>query len=140
MKMMKKLFRQSIIVPTLLLTISIFQFSCKKETIPPPEEPTCNLSGTYIGTSTETNGEVHVMTYELRENNFAVGRTAEMSDNVTFGGYKNTCDSIFLSVYYVTNKSYYLLKGKLSNNGTVISGTYNNLTTTSDAGTFNISK
>ena len=131
---------RSIVAPTLLLAISIVHFSCEKETIPDPQEQICNLSGTYVGTSTESTGETHVMTYELRENNFAVGRTAEVSENVTFGGYKNTCDSIFLSVYHVSNKSYYLLKGKLSNNGAVISGAYFNLTTTSDVGTFSITK
>src|SRR6478736_2630701 len=128
---MKKLFMRSIVAPTLLLALSIFQFSCEKETIPDPVQPTCNLSGTYVGTSTESTGEIHVMTYELRENNFAVSRKAESGENVTFGGFRNTCDSIFLSVYHTENESYYLLKGKLSSNGTVITGTYSNLTTTS---------
>src|SRR6476661_6732435 len=137
---MKKLFMGSIALTTFSLAILLFQFSCKKDAVAGTNDQPCNLIGTYVGTSVESTGQTHLMTYDLRENNFAVGRTAAISENITFGGYRNTCDSIFLSVYHASNKSYYLLKGKLSSNGTVISGTYSNLTTTTDVGTFAITK
>ncbi|HZG25911.1 MAG TPA: hypothetical protein VEZ17_15085 [Chitinophagaceae bacterium] len=80
------------------------------------------------------------MTYQLQDNNFAVGTITPTGNAVTFGGYRNTCDSVFISSYFTSNSNYYLLKGKLLNSGTTITGTYNNLTTTSDFGTFSISK
>jgi hypothetical protein len=101
---------------------------------------TCTVSGSYSGTSLSNNGVTSAMAYSFQENNFAVGRVMESDEAVSFGGYRNTCDSVVWSVYYTTNSSYYTLKGKFSNNKNTISGTYNNLTTPADFGVFTISK
>jgi hypothetical protein len=126
-----------------LTTILIFLqvTSCKKETTAISPSPTiCDVKGIYSGTSTRSTGTVSTMTYNLQDNNFAISSVTPNGTAVTFGGYRNTCDSVFISSYYTSNSSYYLLKGKLLNNGTTISGTYNNLTTPSDFGAFSISK
>ncbi len=129
---------------TFLLSIVLIFFvsgltiiSCKKETTTPT---ICDAKGTYSGTSLSSLSVSSTMTYKLQDNNFAIGSVTPSGASVSFGGYRNTCDSVVLSVYYTTNSSYYLLQGKLSNSGATISGTYKNLTTTSDIGTFTISK
>ncbi|MGN6493382.1 MAG: hypothetical protein ACTHLE_15380 [Agriterribacter sp.] len=78
--------------------------------------------------------------YEFKENNFVVGRLQQEGEALTFGGYKNTCDSVAVSVFYTENSSYYLLEGKLSSDKNTISGTFKNLTNTADYGVFTISK
>ena len=136
---MKKLLMSSIVLTVFSMSIILFQFSCKKDAIAQTPTPVCDVKGTYIGLSTASGGASSGLTYELRDNNFAVGRD-QTNATVTFGGYRNTCDSVVLSVYYTTNSSYYLLEGKLDNNKTTISGTFKNLTTPADFGTFAISK
>jgi hypothetical protein len=131
-----------------LLAIIIFSVSfiqltgCKKdaEIITTPATPVCDVKGTYSGTNLASTGASSTLTYKLQDNNFAVGSVTPTGAAVTFGGYRNTCDSVILSVYYAGNSSYYLLQGKLLNNGTTISGSFKNLTTPSDFGTFSISK
>ena len=130
-------------VPSIALTIlacALIIVSCKKDPSPTPVTTTCDVKGTYSGTNLASTGASSAITYKLQDNNFAVGSVTPTGTPVTFGGYRNTCDSVILSVYYTTNSSYYLLQGKLSNNGTTISGTFKNLTMTSDFGTFTISK
>lgn len=112
---------------------------CKKDETT-PTTPVCDVEGVYTGTSTTSTGTVSPMTYRLQDNNFALSSLTPTGPIVTFGGYRNTCDSVFISVYYTTNNSYYVLQGKLLNNKTNITGTYSNLTTPSDFGTFTISK
>lgn len=132
----------SIALTTFAMSIAVFQMtSCKKtEAQPNPPVTTCDVRGTYSGTNLSSTGVSSTLTYKLQDNNFAVGSATSEGSAVTFGGYRNTCDSVFLSVYFTTNSSYYLLEGKLLNNGTTISGTFKNLTITSDHGTFTISK
>jgi hypothetical protein len=124
----------------LLFIVVVISASCKKNSTSNSSTPVCDIRGIYSGTQTTSTGTVGTLTYRLQDNNFAVSSFTPTSSNVTFGGYRNTCDSIFISVYYTTNSSYYLLKGALKNNRTTISGTYNNLTTPTDYGTFSISK
>jgi len=123
----------------LILFILILQPACKKDNVT-PAETVCDVKGTYSGTSTTSTGVTSTMTYRLQDNNFATSSVTPAGTVVTFGGYRNTCDSVFISAYYTTNSSYYLLKGQLLNSRTTISGTYSNLTTPSDFGTFSISK
>ncbi len=135
---MKKNFMGSIALATFVLTIVLFQMTgCKKDTVQ-ATTATCDVRGTYTGSNLSSTGATSPIIYTLQDNNFAVGRTTSGSVAVTFGGYKNTCDSVILSVYYTGNSSYYLLQGKLT--GTTISGTFKNLTTVSDYGTFSITK
>lgn len=100
----------------------------------------CPLRGTYKGAGTSHLGNSSYSEWLFQDNNFVTGKEAAGGSYVTFGGYRNTCDSVIMSVYYTTNLCYYLLKGKFSNNRNTISGTFNNLTNTSDYGTFTVSK
>jgi hypothetical protein len=114
---------------------------CKKDdTTNNTTTTVCDVKGTYSGTSLSSLGVTSTQTYRLQDNNFAVGSVTPAGASVTFGGYKNTCDSVYLSVYYTSNSSYYLLQGILSNNKNTISGSYANLTTPADHGTFTITK
>jgi hypothetical protein len=116
--------------------------ACKKENNDPDPSPDggCPLRGTFVGTSTKSTGTTAAAIYTFHENNFATGKETTTGPDKTFGGYQNNCDSVYISVYYQTLNSYYLLKAKLLNNMTRISGTYNNLTTPSDFGTFVMDK
>jgi hypothetical protein len=105
----------------------------------------CNVQGTYTGmvaaaANASTAGQSGTQSYALGSDNLAVCYIGTPPVAVTFGGYTNTCDSVIISAYYTGNSSYYVLKGALSNNMTIISGTYQNLTTTTDFGTFSFTK
>ena len=98
----------------------------------------CNVQGTYSGVATasanaSTAGQSTTESYILGSDNLAVGYGGSNAA-VTFGGYTNTCDSIIISSYYTSSSSYYLLKGVLSDNKMTLSGTYQNLTVTTDFG------
>ena len=121
----------------LLSSILIYLISCEKDTVT-PEPQTCNVKGIYSGTSTPAVGNPSPITYNLKDNNFAVGSVTPAGSATTFGGYRNTCDSVIMSVIYISNSSYYLLQGKIS--GNIISGTFKNLNTPSDIGTFTMTK
>lgn len=129
--------KKSVIFIPLLLMAAVV--SCKKDDTTPPTT-VCNVKGTYSGTSIASTGNTSPTTYKLLDNNFVVGSVTPTGSAVTFGGYRNTCDSVIMSIYYTTNSSYYLLEGKISNNANTISGTFKNLTITSDFGTFSITK
>ena len=139
---MKKLLLGSIILTLFAVSISIFQITSCVKSDAQSASTVCDIKGIYSGTSHASTGASSILTYQFRDNNFAVGSVTPTGSAVTFGGYRNTCDSIFLSVYYTSNSSYYLLKGKITNNGTstTINGTFNNLTDTTNFGTFSISK
>lgn len=100
----------------------------------------CPLRGSYSGSNLTHTGTAGSIYYTFQDNNLAVGKSSAGGADVTFGGYKNTCDSVILSVYYSANSSYYTLAGKISNSGNTISGVFNNLTDPSDYGTFTMSK
>jgi hypothetical protein len=105
----------------------------------------CNVQGTYAGTATaspgaSTAGTSNSESYTLAADNLAIGYAGSSETPVTFGGYTNTCDSVIISAYYLSNNDYYILKGALTSNQTVLSGTYQNLTNTTDFGTFSFTK
>jgi len=112
--------------------------SCEKEEI--ERDEVCDVRGVYFGTSASSSGATSTLAYNLEDNNFARGSVTLGGTFVTFGGYRNTCDSVILSVRYTTNNSYYILRGKLLENRTKLAGTYINLTTPSDNGTFSMTK
>ncbi len=132
---MKRLFSLAAIAAVSFISFLQFE-SCTKESV--AATVVCDVKATYSGTSLASTGTTGTLTYILKENNLAVGRVTPGGADVTFGGYSNTCDSLFLSVYYTTNSSYYILKGKIA--GNVISGTFNNLTIPSQYGTFTMTK
>jgi hypothetical protein len=139
---MRKLVLGSAALLLFSAAIVVFQFSCKKEVNAqsPSKVTACDVTGTYSGRNLASTGASSTLTYQLRENNFAVGSLTPGGAAVTFGGYSNTCDSVTMSVYYTGNQSYYLLQGKLTANGDSIIGTFKNLTIPSDFGTFSIGK
>lgn len=84
----------------------------------------CPLRGLYVGTNTQSNGNQSNSIYTFYENHFAIGQEFLDGPATSWSGFRNTCDSVIMSVYYVTNNSYYLLKGKISSDRKTISGTY----------------
>src|SRR5438270_442126 len=127
------------LVMSLLLETSLILIlpACKKSN----DTPVCDIKGFYVGTSSQTStGNTSPAIYRLQDNNFVTGSAVLGGPTTTYGGYSNTCDSVYLSVWYNYNNSYYLLKGKLLNNRTKISGSYQNLNTPTDYGTFTVDK
>lgn len=100
----------------------------------------CPVRGLYVGTSFANGGGSSNSIYTFHENNYVVGRHEVNQGGVSFGGYRATCDSVIWKVYYTVNQKEYLLKGKFSNNGNTISGSFQNLGTASDFGTFTMNK
>ena len=100
----------------------------------------CTVKGVFTGEAKSSGGVTSQMTYDFRDNNLAIGMSSPTGSAVTFGGYKASCDSVYISVCYTGNMSYYLLKGKFSEDHNIITGTYQNKVTISDKGTFSISR
>jgi hypothetical protein len=138
---------------TLLIFLLILNLSCDKDEpvtpappcpvcpVCPPVTPVCDVKATYAGTATASGTTTaSPLVYKLQDNNFAVGSVTVGGAATTFGGYRNTCDSVIISSWYNGNGNYYLLKGILSNNRTILSGTFNNLTVTADFGTFTLTR
>ena len=84
----------------------------------------CPLRGLYVGTNTQSNGATSNSIYTFYENHFAVGQETLNGPATSWSGYRNTCDSVIMSIYYISNSSYYLIKGKISTDRKTISGTY----------------
>ena len=84
----------------------------------------CPLRGLYVGTNTQSNGAHSNSIYTFYDNHFAIGQETLNGPATSWSGFRNTCDSVIMSVYYVTNNGYFLLKGKISNDRKTISGTY----------------
>lgn len=100
---------------------------------------TCPLRGLYVGTNTQSTGEQSNSIYTFKENHFAIGQETLNGPATSWAGFRNTCDSVIMSVYYAGNKSYYVLKGKISTDKNTISGTYE-ISDGSAHGVFTMSK
>lgn len=125
----------------LMIFFLVLYSSCEKDETVTPAPQQCDVKGTYAGSATASGSTTpSPMAYKLQDNNFAVGSVTVGGVATTFGGYRNTCDSVIISSWYNGNDNYYLLQGILSNNRTVITGTFNNLTNTSDFGTFTLTR
>jgi hypothetical protein len=151
---------KSLILPGIALFIlatALFLGGCKKDTTILPDKPckndtiiirdtikvappTCNIKGAYTYSATSSTGNSAVSKFTFLDNNLTVGTSSLAGPDVTYGGYRNTCDSVILSVYYTTPGHYYIIAGKLSNNNTTITGTFKNLTNTADFGTITLQK
>lgn len=101
---------------------------------------TCIVSGMYEGTSYPNVGSPSNLIYSFHENNLAVGYHEVYEPGVSFGGYRHNCDSIIWTVNYTLSGSYYMMKGAFSSGTNTISGTFQNLNTPSDYGTFTMTK
>ena len=122
------------------ITSMFFLIACSKDDDSGSTPTVCDVKALYAGTATASADGSTTLVYQLRDNNFAVGYVSVGGQAVTFGGYRNTCDSVVISSYYTGNGSYYLLKGILNAQKTIISGAFQNQTNTSDFGTFSITK
>lgn len=127
---------------TVLITgiaiMTLFQISsCSKDDDSP--EPVCTIAGAYTGTFTNAGGG-GVFTYVFKGNNYVEGSVKPTDPVVTYGGYRNTCDSLFISSRYIANGHYYIFEGKFSNNRNTITGTYKNLSVANETGPFILNK
>ena len=84
----------------------------------------CPLRGLYVGINTQSNGAQSNSIYTFYDNHFAIGQEYLNGPATSWSGFRNTCDSVIMSVYYVSNNGYYLLKGKISGDRKTISGSY----------------
>jgi hypothetical protein len=100
----------------------------------------CPLIGNYAGTNYAHSGATASIWYSFEADNLAVGTNGEGGGAVTFGGFKNTCDSVVMNVFYTVNSSYYILNAKISGDKSTITGAFYNQTTPSDSGTFTMTK
>jgi len=66
----KRLFSFLVIILASIITF----VSCTKDSTTTPVTPTCDVKGTYSGTSLASTGATSTLTYILKENNLAVGR------------------------------------------------------------------
>ena len=123
----------------ILLSIVFISWTSKKPNVTKYYDE-CTVKGVFTGEAKSSNGVVSQMTYDFRDNNLAIGMSSPTGSAVTFGGYKASCDSVYISVCYTGNMSYYLLKGKFSEDHNIITGTYQNKVTTTDKGTFSITR
>ena len=127
----------------ILVAFCAIMMSCEKtnEAEPVVEPPVCELRGEFRGTATSHAGNSSLSTYTFKEDNFVTGTDA-LSGNtaVVWGGYRNTCDSVFISTYYQRHNAYFQLKARISNDGKRISGTFQSLTNAADYGTFTVDK
>ena len=155
---MKKVLMGSLVLTVLAVAIIGFQMSsCTKstaqttiihdtiktvitDTLNVCPQATSRSLGTYTGSSINALGGSGIVTYNFLANNFATSSVRPTDPIVTYGGYRYTSDSIFISVYYTSSNSYYLLKGKFLNNSNTINGVFQNLTHLEDYGTFTMSK
>jgi hypothetical protein len=100
-----------------------------------------NFVGTVIGTSPSNNGITASIAYQFMADNFLRGASSLAVPWSTWGGYRATCDSVVWMNYNPPNGGYYIVKGKFSNNRTVISGTWLNQSNPSDDyGNFTLTK
>ena len=99
------------------------------QTVPGGTASACTISGIYVGnivgTSPANNGIVAPLVYQFMPQNFVRG-AATINNWVSFGGCRVTCDSVIWYAFNTINSGYYLHKGKFSNNGTTITGTWIN--------------
>jgi hypothetical protein len=121
--------------------ILVAYMSCKKDdTTTPTTDPVCIAKGSYVGTYTNQNNQSASFAYILGDNNFVTGGSTLAATPNAFGGYSNTCDSLKMQTYNTINSSYYYFAGKFSANKVIVTGIYKNLTTTSEVGTFTLTK
>lgn len=130
-------------IPTTIVTvlaIIVALSSCKKDETPTTTDTGCNVKGNYSGTYTNQFGQTGILAYILGDDNFIKGASTLAATPTAFGGYSNTCDSLKMQSYNTINSSYYSFAGKFSANRNSVTGIYKNLTTTSEVGTFTLTK
>lgn len=130
----------TVVVLALSFVSLLFLAGCDKDDDTKTEPTTCDAKGSYSGTYTNYLNQTASFAYVLASDNFAYGSGTLTAPPTAFGGYSNTCDSLRLRTWNSVNGNYYLFLGKFSSNRTTVTGTYKNLTTTSETGTFTLNK
>lgn len=125
----------------IVLLFSLMYWSCTKDCpAPATSAPVCSVKGSYSGTFTNHLNISGSFAYILGDNNFISGAVSLSNPPSAFGGYSNTCDSLFMRSWNSINNNYYYFAGKFSSNRATVSGIYKNLTTTTESGTFTLNK
>jgi hypothetical protein len=90
------------------ISVLIFQMSCKKEANAQTnstgvsdqvEARVCDVKGVYLQEGRASNGETSRAFYTYRKITLQLPASHLKAPNDTFDGYRNTCDSLFISVY-----------------------------------------
>jgi hypothetical protein len=116
-----------------------FTLSKQQVDVPPPVT-TCDVKGTYAGLWTNHLGNTGTFAYVLKADNFTTGSASVNASTNAIGSYWNNCDSVKLNTFNYINNNYYYFEGKFSANKATITGIYKNLTTTTETGTFTLTK
>jgi hypothetical protein len=135
--------RKKSLLPLALLTfvLSGLLIACDKDNDNTSTNPSnCDVRGSYSGTYTNQLSQTASVAYILTDDNFIKGSANLTSSPTAFGSYAGTCDSIRMRSWNSINNNYYYFEGKFSNTRTTITGIYKNLTTTSETGTFTLTK
>lgn len=98
------------------------------------------INGSYFGTYTNQYLQSASFAYTLTDHNFMSGAKDLSSEPTAFGSYSGNFENMEMKAWNSINNSYYSFKGKYSKDRKSITGTYQNLTTTSEHGTFKLVK
>jgi hypothetical protein len=98
------------------------------------------VKGSYFGTYTNQYLQSASFAYTLADHNFMCGVKDLSSKPTAFGSYSGNFESMEMKTWNSINNNYYAFKGKFSKDRNAITGTYQNLTTTSEHGTFKLEK
>lgn len=98
------------------------------------------INGSYFGTYTNQYLQSGSFAYTLTDHNFMSGGKDLSSKPTAFGSYSGNFKEMEMKTWNSINNSYYSFKGKFSADRKSITGTYQNLTTTSEHGTFKLVK
>ena len=98
------------------------------------------INGSYFGTYTNQYLQSGSFAYTLTDHNFMSGGKDLSSDPTAFGSYSGNFNGMEMKTWNSINNNYYSFKGKFSKDRKSITGTYQNLTTTSEHGTFKLVK
>ena len=98
------------------------------------------IEGSYSGTYTNQFSQSASFAYTLADHNFMSGAADLSSPATAFGSYAGSGTDLNMNTWNSINRSYYAFQGKLPPNRDTIVGTYQNLTTTSEHGTFKLVK
>jgi hypothetical protein len=98
------------------------------------------INGSYFGTYTNQYLQSGSFAYTLTDHNFTSGAKDLSTKPTAFGSYSGNFGDMEMKTWNSINNNYYSFKGKFSEDKKSITGTYQNLTTTSEHGTFKLVK
>ena len=105
-----------------------------------PRTETGIIQGSYLGTYTNQYAQSASFAYTLADHNFMSGSADLSSPPTAFGSYSDNGDAVQMNTWNSINRNYYAFRGRFSEDKHTIVGTYQNLTTPSEHGTFKLVK